>query len=644
MRDLIGKLRSPVVVCLLLGNLVFLLLLGLRATGNFQPLELMAYDINHRLRPAAPIDTRIALVTETEEDLQRWGYPLSDDVLAQILERLDAYGSRVIGVDKYRDIPVPPGSERLTQVLQKNPDIVWVTKYADAGALPIGPPKALQGSDQVGFNDLIDDPGGIVRRGLLFLDDGQNVAYSFPLLLALRYLKPTGIGLQADPRHPEYLRLSRTTVPPFEKNDGGYVDADAAGYQFLLDYVGMPAHFKTVSISELLDGRAKPEDFKDKIVIVGTTAKSINDYFFTPFSQGMKIDQRIYGVELFGHMISQLLRFALTDQAPIKVLRENQEYTWTWLWCLLGGLVGFMARALKSFVLSSLLGISLLGSVCYLAFLQAWWIPAVPPLLGFLLTAMSTASYMSNQEKKQRAMLMQIFSRHVSGDVAQTLWEQRDQFLQGNRPRPQQITATVLFSDIHGFTSISEKLPPQQLMEWLDEYMEAMASVVSRHHGVINKYIGDAIMVLFGAPIAHHVEPEIAADAVNAIECALAMEQEIKRLNTLWVARGLAPISVRIGIFTGPLVAGSLGGNDRLEYTVIGDSVNVASRLESYNKDFTAPAAAGRPCRILIGEPTLGLLGGRYHTEAVGEVTLRGKDKRVTVYQVIDRLKQGEIS
>lgn len=644
MRSLLGKLRAPAVVCLLLGNLVFLLLWGLRASGNLQALELMAYDLGFRLRPAAVADARIVLVTETEEDLQRWGFPLSDEVLGRILERLTSHGASVVGVDKYRDHPVPPGSERLTRVLKQNPDIVWVTKYGGAGAVPIPPPQVLQGSDQVGFNDLIDDPGGIVRRGLLFLDDGQTVTYSFPLMLALHYLKPAGIGLQADPVHPEFLRLSRTTVPPFEQNDGGYVKADAAGYQFLLDYAGMPGKFRAFTVTELLEGKVKPADVKGRIVIVGTTAKSINDYFFTPFSHGLGSDQRMYGVELFGHVVSQLLRFAQADVPPIKVVGDKLEYAWIWLWCLLGGAAGFAARALRSFALATLLGVAVLGVGCYAAFLNAWWIPVVPPLLGFLLTAMSAASYMSNQEKRQRAALMRIFSRHVSDDVAQTLWEQREQFLQGNRPRPQQITATVLFSDIRGFTSISEKLTPEMLMDWLNEYMEAMARVVARHHGVINKYIGDAVMALFGAPVAHHGEAEIAADAVNAVECALAMEQEINRLNPIWTARGLTPIAIRIGIFTGPLVAGSLGGSDRLEYTVIGDSVNIASRLESYNKDFTAPAAAGRACRILIGEATLSLLGGRYRAEAVGSVALKGKDEMVSVYQVIERLNQGETS
>lgn len=641
---MLGKLRAPLVVCLLLGNVVFLLLWGLRASGSLQGLELMAYDLAFRLRPAVAVDERIVLVTETEADLPRWGYPLSDEVLARILERLTAHGARVIGMDKYRDLPVAPGTERLNASLKNNPDIVWVTKYGGVGAQPIFPPKLLQGSDQVGFNDLIDDPGGIVRRGLLFLDDGQNVSYSFPLMLALHYLKDAGIGLQPDPVHPEHLRMAGTTVPPFEQNDGGYVAADAAGYQFLLDYAGMPAKFPRFSVTELLEGKVRHEDIKGKIVIVGTTAKSINDYFFTPYSHGMADDQRIYGVELFGYVTSQLLRFARADASPIKVAGDPAEYAWIWLWCLLGAMLGLAERAVGKFLLVILLGFSLLGGVYYAAFLLAWWIPLVPSALGFLLSTMSAASYMANQEKRQRAALMRIFSRHVSDDVARTLWEQRDKFLQGNRPRSQSITATVLFSDIRGFTTISEKLPPQLLMDWLNEYLEAMARVVAQHHGVIDKYIGDAVMALFGAPIAHHSAEEIAADAVNAVECALSMERELDRLNPLWQARGLTPIGIRVGIFSGPLVAGSLGGSERMEYTVIGDSVNVASRLESYNKDFTVPAGEGRACRILIGAPTLQLLGKRYRTEPVGEVALKGKDKVVSVHQLIGRLDQGETS
>lgn len=604
---------------------------GLRQVGYLQNLELTAYDLAIRLQPKTPPDPRIVLVTETETDLQKWGFPLSDDTLARILERLTASGAQVIGVDKYRDNPVAPGQERLEQVLKANANILWVSKFGGVGMSTILPPQILRGTGRVGFNDLITDPGGIVRRGLLFLDDGQNVSYSMPLLLALHYLQSRGITPQPDPAHPEHLRLGNTTIPPFEANDGGYTGADAAGYQFLLDFRGMPAHFPAATVSEVLEGKTPPTFFRDKIVIVGTTARSINDYFYTPFSHNMDDNQRIYGVELFGQVTSQLLRFALDSTPAIRAPGQEIEHAWIWLWCLLGAAAGYFARSLGMFLGATVAGSALIGAAYQLAFTRHMWIPVVPPTLGFLLTAMAVAAYVSSLEKKQRAMLMQIFSRHVSGDVAKTLWEQRDQFLLGNRPKPQQLTATVLFSDIRGFTTISEKLPPKVLMDWLNEYMEAMSATVSQHHGVVNKYIGDAVMALFGVPVARQGIDEISADARRAVGCALAMEQEIERLNQLWATRGLPPVHVRIGIFTGPVVAGSLGGEERLEYTVIGDTVNVASRLESYDKDF----AAERTCRILIGESTLHHLREAYQTEAVGTVTLKGKDARIPIHQVI---------
>ncbi|MCA9573539.1 MAG: adenylate/guanylate cyclase domain-containing protein, partial [Myxococcales bacterium] len=192
------------------------------------------------------------------------------------------------------------------------------------------------------------------------------------------------------------------------------------------------------------------------------------------------------------------------------------------------------------------------------------------------------------RERADRATLMQIFSRHVSGDVANALWQQRDQFLEGGRPRSQRLDATVLFTDLRGFTTVSERLDPQSLMDWLNEYMEAMANQVSAHHGIVDKYIGDAVMAVFGVPLARTSEAETRADARNAIECALGMERELARLNAHWRAAGLPEARMRVGIFTGPLVAGSLGSANRLNYTVIGDTVNTASRLESYDKSVGA--------------------------------------------------------
>ncbi|MBY0579387.1 MAG: CHASE2 domain-containing protein, partial [Burkholderiales bacterium] len=206
MNNRVPWLRSPAVICFLLANLVFALLLGLREMGMLQPVELLTYDFGLRAKPAKAIDDRLIMIGFTEDDIHALGYPASDDVLAGILERLTQYQARAIGVDIYRDIPVPPGTERLAGILKKNPDIVWITKLGrkDTRVLP---PKALEGSDQIGFNDMVDDPGGKIRRGLLFMDDGKNSYTSLSLQLALRYLQPMGIGLQPDPKNKDFVRL-----------------------------------------------------------------------------------------------------------------------------------------------------------------------------------------------------------------------------------------------------------------------------------------------------------------------------------------------------------------------------------------------------------------------------------------------------
>ena len=174
-------------------------------------------------------------------------------------------------------------------------------------------------------------------------------------------------------------------------------------------------------------------------------------------------------------------------------------------------------------------------------------------------------------------------------------------------------------------------------MDWLNECMEPMAKQVSAHGGVVEQYTGDAIVAVFGVPIARKDEEEISQDAINAVNCALAMETTLRDLNRQWLARIGLTTAMRIGIYTGPMVAGSLGSSERLEYVVIGDAVNVASRLESFDKELFPLNLADRPCRILTGEATLCRLGEQFHTERVGEVSLKGKEEKIRVYRVVSR-------
>lgn len=257
--------------------------------------------------------------------------------------------------------------------------------------------------------------------------------------------------------------------------------------------------------------------------------------------------------------------------------------------------------------------------------------------MAWLGSAALVTAYMLNQEKKERALLMQLFSRHVAPEVAETMWQQRDQFMDGGRPRSQKLIATVFFTDLKGFTSVSEKMDPQGLMDWLNAYMETMAQLVMDHGGVVDDYLGDAIKANFGVPLPRTTEVAISQDAVAAVNCALAMERELKRLNALWHQQNLPTVGMRIGIFTGAVVAGSLGSTQRLKYTTVGDTVNIAARLESFDKDLAAPDVANSPCRILIGEATLSYLDHQFETITVGEANLRGKDEKTIIYRVVGR-------
>jgi len=630
--------QSPLVVGLVISMLVFGGLLGLRLAGSFEALELAVYDWYLRLRPDVPADARIVLITVTENDIRQQGtWPLPDATIARALDILEASQPRAIGLDIYRDIPVPPGHDALETLLRSHPNIVAITKVGLTAETEtsVPPPAVLRDMEQVGFSDVVVDPGGTIRRGLLFLDQEESTFYSFAYRLALLYLQAENIKPQPDATNLQYLRLGRTTIRPFEANDGGYIRADARGYQFLLDFQGGHHAFPTFPLTSLLTGNVDPAAIHDKVVLIGITAISVKDVFYTPYSRVRQADQWLPGVAIQAHSVSQLLRAALEGHAMIISPSEQQEALWLLLWSVLGTASGFCIRSPWRLALLAGIGVLGLGLAGYGALLYDWWIPVVPPVLAWGLSGPCVLLYVSYQERTQRSVLMRLFAQSVSPEVAETLWQQREQFMAGSRPHPQRLTATVLFTDLEGFTSVSECLGEQALMDWLETYLEVMSQPVMAHGGVINKYMGDAIMALFGVPIPHTSEAEISQDAVHAVQCALAMRRELIQLNQRWQQQQQPTIRMRVGICTGPLVAGTVGSVERLEYTVHGDTVNTASRLESYGKEMFSTEAMDSPCRILISATTLHYLGQQFQTQYVGEVQLKGKEQTTTVYRVL---------
>lgn len=630
MAQFLKFIRKPVTAVFIGSFTVFLITVTLQKAGRLEFLELGAYDWFVRMEPKlVMVDHSITLIEISEKDIHSIGrWPLSDETVAKALKKLLSGNPRAIGLDIYRDILVPPGSAELKSVFDNNPQVIGVNTFGEKG---VRSPAIIANPEQIGFNDILVDPGGIVRRALIFLDDGENVYNSFALRLASLYLQADGIALQSDPKNPQYVRIKSTTIKPFEANDGGYINADARGYQFLLDFEDAALPFRKYSLSTLLSGEVPSDAISNRIVLIGVGAESVKDYFYTPLSLGFDEAQQISGVDLHGHIVSQLLRFARDRAVPVSVMPAKYRIAWLLFWSLAGGLIALRARTAWRFSLSLAGALLVLFSIAYCAFLTRTWIPLVPPALSLFTSSVVVTALMSSREKKERALLMQLFSRHVSKEIAEVIWEQRDHFMNNGRPRSQKMPVTVFFSDLRGFTAMSEKMDPQDLIDWLNTYMEAMTQLIMKHGGVIDDYAGDGIKANFGVPLPRTNEEEVSRDAVNAVSCALAMDREMQRLNGIWCEKGLPAMGSRVGIFTGIVVTGLLGSSQRLKYTTVGDTVNIAARLESYDKEVGKDAV----CRILIGDATLHYLGNSFTTEKIGEVSLKGKDQKITVHRVL---------
>jgi len=617
-------LKNRFVVVSFLALIVFLGLAGIRFSGGLQMMELSVDDRLLALKADSKVASPIVIIKETEADLKRFGFPVSDGYYAEALEKLLAAGVSVAGVDKYRDQPVAPGSKHLERVLTEHDTIFWIFFIGTPEQGSIAAPQFLLNGSQIGFNNTLPDTDGVFRRGLLFMDDKEVTYSSFPLLIAQKYLSAKNINPEGTEQG--FLRLGQAVFSPLPDHFGPYIHEDMGGYQVFLNYPSLHRSFPGFTLSQLVDGEIPAASLKDKIVLLGSTAPSLNDYKLLP---GFKEPR--FGVELHAHLIDQILQAASGTYPLQSDWPESYEYGWLFLWCFLGGLASLKRGGLTHMTGILLTGLTILFVIAVL--FQALWIPLLPPALGWMLTLVACVVWFSNQERNERQQLLKIFEQHVSPQVAADLWENRDKYFDAGGVLPCQITATVLFSDLAGFTPISETMTPVALMSWLNAYMEEMSNIIMDENGMIKGYMGDGIMAVFGAPAFKDDAEGIKADALSAVASGLRMNRRLKELNLVWRQQGLPPAYMRIGIHTGLAVAGTLGCKQRMEYAVTGETTITASRLESFDKTIAAPTQE-LPCRILIGEPTWELVRDHYRTEKVGEFQLKGKAKMLNIYQV----------
>jgi len=626
-----GMLRSAR-TGLLIGAGVFLLIGLIWQLGLFQEPEFWVYDhfVQWHSNPAAA-DSRISLVLLTEKDIDKLDYPLRDKVLSEILEKIEGGGPVAIGLDLYRDLPEPrDGSENtiLNQTLLRHPNIISIFLFGtEEKPFLIPPPSVLvPDASRYGFNDFPDNK--TIRRAFLYMPNSCTFP-SLSCVLAQLYLANQNIQPAMDGTD---IRLGKTTIRRFRGNDGGYVNAMDGGYQFLQDYGGTQ-NFKTLSISEVR-ALVDPSVFKDKIVLIGVGADSSNDTFTTP------LRDREPGVMVHAQIVNQLLRAAIDGDRPTTGLSQRVEWIWMLAWCLVGIVAGFFVRSHILFTLSVGLTLGLIVLSAWLLFRNGYWILVFGPAVVFLLTAMLVKAYAVTHEKQQRDNLMKLFSQHVSPEIAEEIWTHRNLFLQGDRPAAQKLVVTVLFTDLKNYSTISEKMSPQELIAWVNECQSALGRHVGRNGGIINCYMGDGMMAVFGIPVARTTDTDRSRDAVNAVQAALGMVAEIRQMNARWEAEGRPLAGLRVGIFTGDAMAGILGG-DHLAYSVIGDTVNTASRLESVDKEGTMTGGSA-DCRILIGALTYRYIKERFQADYLGPFPLKGKTETIEVYKVLDTLVKSD--
>lgn len=595
------------------------MVIALRFASLLQMMEWAVFDQYMLLRPTEPRSERIAIVGIDEEDLQSIGQGYVPDlVYAQLLGKLKAMQPRAIGLDIYRDLPFEPGYQQLVEVFASTPNLVGIEKVvADSSRSAVDPPPMLKAKGQVGANDLIFDEDSRVRRSLLSLRNKQGeTVYSFGLYLALLYLDAEGISPKIVEGTDNWWQFGNQVFVPFQSNDGGYIRADAGGYQVLLNYAGPAKHFEMVSLMDILSDRVSPEWGRDRIVLIGSVGESFQDLFSTPYTKSPS--ERMTGVEIHAHIISQILSAALDDRPLISTWSEPLEWLWILLWSGVGATLTWQLRyasGVKKFsvkiAISPMVAGGILISITYVAFLWGWWIPIVPPLLALLDSAIAIIAYIARSASNIR----KTFGRYLTDEVVANLLENPEGLkLGGHRQK-----ITILTSDLRGFTALSERLPPEDVVKILNLYLKHMLDVITTYQGTIDKFMGDGILVLFGAPTPRE------DDAQRAVACALAMQLAMDAVNQQMKQLNLPELAMGIGINTGECVVGNIGSEKHTEYTVIGREINLAFRIETYT---TAS-------QIMISESTLKEVGkSNLRIDSEKQVQPKGVKQPITIYEV----------
>lgn len=378
------------------------IVLGATVTGAFEPIELGLLDSFFRWRALKEAtDDRFLVVTIDEVDISNIGHwPISDRMLTDVIENISKHEPVAIGLDIYRNLSVEPGSDELIKLFQNTPYVFGVEKV---GEEPVPPHATLAALNQVAAADIVIDADGRVRRGLLTLRSAEDeIKSSLSTALALEYLSKQDIVPEVLDSEGLLLKLGQSKIRRFEQNDGGYVNADHHGYQILMNYRTSYRQFESISMTAVLNGELREEQVRDRIVLVGSTAVSLNDLFYTPIEN----QNQVAGVYVHAHLASQLVSAALDGKSFLRTVPDYVEWLWALAWLSISIVFSrsiLYSNAVRSetsvwHLLIRLLALcsGLLAS-SYGLFLAGWWIPVMLPMTTVFTTTALGMSYRNAQ-------------------------------------------------------------------------------------------------------------------------------------------------------------------------------------------------------------------------------------------------------
>ncbi len=396
------------------GVALILMIIITRLGGYLQFLEWMLLDQFLRMRPSEPMQEKIVIVGINEEDIQKIGrYPIPDGEIAALIKRIQSYKPRVIGLDIFKNVSVEPGSKELLKVFKESQNIIGIEKIFEPDR--IASPPSLS-TERVGFVDIIADRDGKYRRYLLLVNDSenwQNVKYSLSLHLAEAYLSARNISIENGIRNPDAVRFGSTEIPVFESNTGGYIKTDDGGIQMLMNFRNGKQRFRILSLHDVKNHKINRNWLQNKIILIGITATSIQDFFSTSAIYGLELNGKTYGVEYHAQAVSQIIDAVINERPLLKTWSDKWEYMWIIIWGFIPIIIGRLTQSVWKNLLAVSASSICLISVGYFSLMWwGWWIPIAPGLIILVTNAVGLSAFAFYQH--DQALKAQIYERQYT--------------------------------------------------------------------------------------------------------------------------------------------------------------------------------------------------------------------------------------